>query len=293
MTATVTPIASRYVKTDVLLKVDHVSLKFKVGDGERIILRDVCADISDIVRPDGVTGQVVCFLGPSGIGKTQLSRVMAGLQKPSGGGVYVDQGHMAVAGVRIPEMLPVHKGLVGMVPQNYTVFEFATVHENFTIAGKMAGLTEAQSDEKSRGFIEEFGLEKYMNMYPAALSGGTRQRVAIVQQLMCSDHFLIMDEPFSGLDPVMKSKACELITQVANRDELNTIVLVTHDVTEGMSVADTIWLMGREAGLPGARVVRQIDLADMDLCWHPDIQQEPRFQSLVADVKASFAGLNG
>ena len=82
-----------------------------------------------------------------------------------------------------------------------------------------------------------------------------------------------------GLDLVMKQKACRLITQAANLNELNTIIVVTHDVTEGMSIADTVWLMGREKGIEGARILEEIDLAAKGLCWRPDIQQEEGFQA--------------
>lgn len=288
MTATVTPIAPRYTKASTLLKIDHVALKF----GERVIFNDINAQIDDIVRPDCVTGQVVCFLGPSGIGKTQLSRIIAGLQKPTAGGVYLDTGRRLPAPSNAQIMAPVHKGAVGMVPQNYPLFEFATVAENLAIAGKMAGLPPAHAKEKADQFLADFELGSHANDYPAALSGGTRQRVAIVRQLMCAEHFLVMDEPFSGLDPIMKAKACSVITQVANRDEANTIIVVTHDIAEGLSVADTVWLMGKDkvSGV-GATLVQQIDLAAEDLCWRPDIKQDPRFQKLVADVRGAFATL--
>lgn len=264
-----------YTKTDVIVKVDHVCLQY----GDKVILRDVDAEIRDIVRPDCVTGQVICFLGPSGIGKTQLSRIMTGLQAPTSGQVTV-QGQA------------VHKGMVGLVPQNYPVFEFATVFENLMIAGKQAGLSDPVCRQKMAQLVEDVGLPPVcMGMFPSRLSGGQRQRVAIIRQLMCSEHFIVMDEPFSGLDPISKRKTCELITRVANRDELNTIIVVTHDVTEGCSIADTVWLMGREPGLPGARLVDQYDLAAQDLCWRPDLVTDARFLAFVAEIKSRFQSL--
>ena len=95
--------------------------------------------------------------------------------------------------------------------------------------------------------LKEFELEDKFNLYPAQLSGGQRQRCAIIQQILCSEHFLLMDEPFSGLDLLMLEKTCELITKVADMDDLNTIIVVTHDVTAACSVADHLWLMGRDS----------------------------------------------
>lgn len=132
--------------------------------------------------------------------------------------------------------------------------------------------------------------------YPAQLSGGQRQRCAIIQQILCSDHFLLMDEPFSGLDLLMLEKTCELIQKVANMDELNTIIVVTHDVTAAASIADHIWLMGRDhdgkgSPLPGSHIVETYDLIERDLCWHPEIISQPRFMEFVREVKTRFRSL--
>lgn len=260
---------------DVLLSINHVSLSF----GDRIVLRDVNAEIRDVIRPGLVQGQIICFLGPSGIGKTQLSRVVAGLQAPTSGNVLLEESRA------------VHAGLVGMVPQNYPLFEFATVRENFRIAGRQAGLSDANADRKAKPYIDAFDLSAHLLDYPAALSGGTRQRVAIVRQLLCAGHYLVMDEPFSGLDPVMKQHAADLIVQVANLDERNTIIVVTHDILQGCSVADTVWLMGREDQQPGARLVEQYDLVAEDLCWHAGLTRDPAFLRFVARVNDRFLTL--
>ena len=133
-------------------------------------------------------------------------------------------------------------------------------------------------------------------LYPAQISGGQRQRVAIAQQLLCSEHFLLMDEPFSGLDVVMEAKVCELINEIACLDELNTIIVVTHDVTAAASVADHLWLMGRdrdETGnvIPGARIQETFDLIERDLCWHSGITNSPHFLEFVCEVKERFQTL--
>lgn len=260
---------------DVLLSINHVSLSF----GDRVVLRDVNAEIRDVIRPDVTQGQIICFLGPSGIGKTQLSRVVAGLQAPSAGTVLLE------------DSVAVQAGLVGMVPQDYPLFEFATVRENFRIAGRQLGLSDASADSKAQPYVDAFELTEHIGDYPAALSGGTRQRVAIVRQLICAGHYLVMDEPFSGLDPVMKQHAADMIVKVANLDERNTIIVVTHDIMQGCSVADTVWLMGREEGQLGARLMEEYDLAADDLCWRPDITRDAGFLRFVATVNERFLTL--
>lgn len=253
-----------YSVGEVLISIRDVSLKF----GDKLILRDVNADIHNIHRPDAVQGQVVCFLGPSGIGKTQLSRIVAGLQDPTTGSVLLNDG------------VPTAPGAVGMVPQNYLVFDFFTVRENFQAAAR---------NKIFRGDLtHEFGLEPHLDKFPSQLSGGQRQRVAICRQLLCDHRTIVMDEPFSGLDPLMKQKACRVITQAANLNEHNTIIVVTHDIIEGMSIADTVWLMGRDKGVEGAHIIQTYDLAKEGLCWREDIIHEPKFLEKVAEVKDRF-----
>lgn len=273
-----------YKRTDQkLLELRNINLSF----GSNVVLRDVNAVVYDVQRADGPTsGQVICFLGPSGMGKTQLARIICGLVQPTSGEVILDGD------------VPTKKGLVGLVPQNYSLFKFFTVKQNLLVAGRQAGLSPTGAAEKACGFMDLFGLHEHINKHPKELSGGTRQRVAIARQMMCCDHYLVMDEPFSGLDPIMKGKASEAIQTLAEADDLNTIIIITHDISEGLAVADMVWLLGLEPNdsngggfKSGARLVEQYDLAAMGLAWHPDIQGDTEFQTFVAEVKARFKTL--
>ena len=126
--------------------------------------------------------------------------------------------------------------------------------------------------------------------WPMQLSGGQRQRVAILQQLMRDRHFIILDEPFSGLDPVNIINVIDLIVRTANQHTLNTFIIVTHDVTSALIVSDTVYLLGRERDaqgepLPGARVMKQYDLIAEGLAYHPDIEDIPRFSEIRKEIK--------
>jgi len=264
-----------------LLKIDNVSLEY---DG-RPILSGVNAEVRDIIVPGRVQGQVVGILGPSGCGKTTLFRIVAGLLAPTSGRVTVNGDDQ-----------PVTAGEVGVVAQSYPLFEHRTVLGNL-----MLGATKKEKDskvarDKVMEFLKEFGLEDKYSLYPAQLSGGQRQRCAIIQQILCSEHFLLMDEPFSGLDLIMLEKTADLIAKVADMDELNTIIVVTHDVTAACTVADHLWLMGRSDGedgktLPGSRIVKQYNLIDLGLCWQPGIAATAPFNDFVREVKAEFRRL--
>src|SRR6267154_4300196 len=223
-----------YGKT--LLKIENVSLEY---DG-RPILTNVSAEIKDILRPDCTQGQVVGFLGPSGIGKTQLFRIIAGLNHPTSGQVLVNS-----------TLTPVKAGMVGVVAQNYPLFENRTIFSNLLLAANQMEQRHEAAHEKVLKYLKRLDMLDQSQLYPAQISGGQRQRVAIAQQLLCSEHFLLMDEPFSGLDVVMEAKVCELINEIACLDELNTIIVVTHDVPAAATVADPLWLMGRDRDAGG------------------------------------------
>ncbi len=267
--------------TDTLLKVDHVSLSYD----DKVILHDVNAEIRDIVRADCTQGQVVGFLGPSGIGKTQLFRIIAGLNQPTSGQVLVNS-----------TLTPVKAGMVGVVAQNYPLFENRTIFSNLILAAKQIEKNSDAAHEKVLKYLKRLDMIECSQLYPAQISGGQRQRIAIAQQLLCSEHFLLMDEPFSGLDLVMEAKVCELINEIACLDELNTIIVVTHDVTAAATVADHLWLMGRDRDasgniIPGARIQETYDLIERDLCWHPGITNSSKFLEFVREVKERFQTL--
>lgn len=272
-----------YQLEEVVLEVQDLSVRL----GGNLILRDVDAVIRNITRPDCVTGQVYGLLGPSGIGKTQLFRRIAGLDPPTTGSVKVlANGTLA----------PTNPGLVGVVAQHYPLFAHRTVLGNLTVVGRRTGLSRADAHEKAMEYLKRFGLETHGSKWPAQLSGGQRQRVAIIQQLMCSGHFLLMDEPFSGLDPIAKDKACQLITEVAGLHELNTIVVVTHDIESAVHVSDHLWLIGRDhtpdgAVIAGARIQEEVNLIERGLAWRPNVTMLPEFSDAVREMRARFAML--
>jgi polar amino acid transport system ATP-binding protein/sulfate transport system ATP-binding protein len=242
-------------------------------------------EIRDIYRPGFTQGQVVCLLGPSGIGKTCLFRILAGLDAPDSGSVLLGK-----------EGKPVARGMVGVVAQNYPLFAHRTVAGNLMVAGRRAGLSSAAAAAKARTLLERFGLEDHARKYPVQLSGGQRQRVAIAQQFMCSEHFLLMDEPFTGLDLLAVENLCEFISEMALSDELTCFVVVTHDITAALEIADTIWLIGRDRDdqgriIPGARVQASYNLIDRGLAWQKGVTTMPAFLDLTREIRAVFPRL--
>lgn len=270
-----------HTRNEALLEISRVSLSF----GSTLVLRDVNAEVRDLVRPGHTQGQVVGLLGPSGIGKSQLFRIIAGLQEPTAGSVFVGAAKEVA-----------RRGLVGMVAQNYPLFEHRTALGNLLVSARQRGESFRCAKEQSLALLERFGLGDRADFYPAQLSGGQRQRVAIAQQILCSEHFLLMDEPFSGLDLIMLRAVCKLISEVAGMHELNTLIVCTHDIASAVCVSDTLWLLGRdrdERGEPiaGARVQECYDLIERGLAWREDVMETPEFAEFLRELRVRFATL--
>ena len=266
-------------KDEVLLDVKGVCLRL----GDSVILQDLSFQVVDRVREGTVTGQVVGLLGPSGVGKTRLLRIIAGLDEPDKGSVRGQNGAAMDA------------GSVGFVFQDYPLLHHRTVRSNLQLAGRIGGMTAEKAHKRATDLLETFRLTDRGSFYPAQLSGGQRQRVAIAQQIMQPCRLLLMDEPFSGLDPEALDHVMRLIVEVANMDELNTIVLVTHDIRAAMVVSDTLHMLGRDKKenqpVSGAHIVWSYDMVDRGLAWQEDVVHLPAFAELEKEIKSRFKEL--
>lgn len=272
-------------KTDgQIMTIKDVHLSF----GDNVVLRSVNATIENIVRPDMQQGQVVALLGPSGIGKTQLFRIMTGLEVP--GGTISGAVTLGVNNT------PTRQGLVGVVQQSYPLFPNRTVLGNLLVAGSTTKMSNKEALVKALGLLQEFDLANRSDLYPSQLSGGQRQRLAIAQQLMCSEHLILMDEPFSGLDPLMVDRVVGFIQKISVMHEFNTTIVVTHDISTALTVADKVWVLGRDRKpdgtiVPGAYIKHEYDLIKLGLAWHPDIRLMPEFRDLTNEIRGLFKTL--
>lgn len=271
----------RYVETKhVLVDVKDVSKSY----GDHVVLSGVNLQVCNLQLMDEKVqqSQIVTICGPSGAGKTTLFNCMAGLESTDSGTIFIDNpATLPTPGLATEDLVPTAQGLVGVVYQDYRLFPFNTVqklcemvfNESSMIGKKVPGRKEQL--EIIALFLNHFGLTEHANKYPELLSGGQKQRVAIVQQLLREPQLLLMDEPFSGLDPETKARLIERLTSIAKLNDLLTVVIISHDIGSALMVSDTVYFMGRnrdpEGNLTaGSSILHQhtIDLKKLGLAWH-------------------------
>ncbi len=261
-----------YKKNELLLKAENVCLQY----GDKHILRDINFDIHNIVRPDMEQGQVVSLIGRSGIGKTQLFKILAGLQAPTSGCIKIDIDQHIV-----------QPGEVGIIPQNYILFNHRTIYENLKIGLDFSGkkISKSEASDIINDYASKFELKEHLKKYPAQLSGGQKQRVSIIQQVLTSNKFILLDEPFSGLDMLMIDRVINLLIKISTINELNTLIIVSHDIENSLAISDTAFVLANQEGKEGATVTEQIDLIKLGFAWNPEIRKNSAFQELVASMK--------
>lgn len=261
---------TNYSKDAVLLEAKNIQLTY----GDKTILRDISFSIKDIRRPGMQQGQVVSLVGRSGIGKTQLFKILSGLQKPQ-------SGTITIHGNKIVEA-----GDIGVVFQNYYLFEWRTVYSSLKLAALQNPALKGKEDDAIKSYAGAFKIEEVLHQYPQQVSGGQRQRASIIQQLLKGSDFLLLDEPFSGLDICVLDNVTELLLQVSVSDEKKTLIIVSHDISTAAAISDTVLILGSETGKPGATIKKEIDLMERDLAWKQDIKKEKAFADTVEEIKS-------
>ena len=206
------------------LRVENVSLRY----GAVSALDDVSFDIE--------RGSILCLLGASGSGKSSALRLIAGLERPTSGLIAI-QGNLVAGNGHHVEPEQRH---VGMVFQDFALFPHLTVKAN--VAFGIRNGDRAHADSIVAALLRDVGLTDHANRYPHMLSGGERQRVALARALAPGPRILLMDEPFSSLDPQLRDQVREQTVDLLRRTGTTT-VLVTHDPVEAMRVADRIGVL--------------------------------------------------
>ena len=207
-----------------LLEFNNVKYFYQTKEGENEALRDISFSI------DGQSFS--SLVGPSGCGKTTILSLAAGLLTPSAGEILLD-------GVKVEK----NDSRIGYMFQRDHLFEWRTIWQNITLGLELQG---KRKDEKSTAFAEEllkkYDLYAFKNKKPRQLSGGMRQRVALIRTLVLQPSLLLLDEPFSALDFQTRLKVCDDVYNII-KSEQKTALLVTHDISESLSMSDKIVIL--------------------------------------------------
>ena len=212
------------------IEIDRLSKEFLANGRDVVAVDNASFRIND--------GEFVALLGPSGCGKSTILNMVATLIAPSGGSIRVD-GEVVAYGNPIRH--------VGYVFQKDTLFPWRTVEDNIGYSLELAGVAVAERRKRVAEAIHQAGLDGFARFYPAALSGGMRQRVSLMRTLIANPEILLMDEPFGALDTHTKLDMHSVLLGLWERQR-QTVLFVTHDLGEALTLADRIILMSARPG---------------------------------------------
>lgn len=217
-----------------VLEVKNVTFSY---DGVNKILNNVDLRLNE--------GELVCLLGVSGGGKTTLFNIIAGLLEPQ-------QGQVLLNG----EDITGQSGKVSYMLQKDMLLPYRTVEDNVALPLIIKGMKRKEARQKVGAYFEEFGIEGTQKRYPVELSGGMKQRAALLRTYLFSAQVALLDEPFSALDTLTKSEMHRWYLDVMDRIRLSTL-FITHDVDEAILLSDRIYLLDGMGGLTDEIVIKE------------------------------------
>jgi ABC-type nitrate/sulfonate/bicarbonate transport system ATPase subunit len=219
------------------------------------------------VSLDVLPGEFVTLIGPSGSGKSTLFNVIVGLLEPGEGEVCIDG-----------DVCRERAGRVAYMPQRDLLLPWRTVIDNAIIPLELRGVPRDEARARARAMLPLFGLEDFEKVYPAALSGGMRQRAALLRTVLTDREILLLDEPFGALDALTRRELEDWLLGIW-REFGRTVLFITHDVEEALYLADRVVVLSERPG----RVVKRLDV-DLPRPRRRGMIAEPRFGEQLAEL---------
>lgn len=200
--------------------IEHLSKTYQSPNGEVCAISDVTLNIQD--------GEFISIVGPSGCGKSTLLSIVAGLETPSSGAVYIDGEEICKSSSKI-----------GFMPQRDHLFPWRTIWGNVTLGLELRSSKTKEQLSHVSELLDRYGLSEFAHKTPSQLSGGMRQRCALIRTLATDPRILLLDEPFSALDYQTRLSVSDDINTII-RSEGKTALMVTHDISESISMSDKV-----------------------------------------------------
>lgn len=192
-------------------------------------------------------GEFFGIVGPSGCGKTTILNLLAGLEAPGEGEILLRDKPLAEAGNKI-----------ALMPQRDQLFEWRTIEKNVFLGLEIMKKNGAENKEHGRELLHKYGLGEFTSKHPSELSGGMRQRVALIRTLVTNPDVLLLDEPFSALDFQTRLNVCNDVHAIIKQEQ-KTAILVSHDINESISLCDRIIVLSARPATVKAEIVIDID----------------------------------
>ncbi len=234
-----------------IVQLEHIQKTFQSENGEIEAIRDISLNIDE--------GEFISVVGPSGCGKSTLLSIVAGLEPPTGGTVLVEN---------IPVTKP--SPALGFMPQKDQLFPWRSIWGNVTLGLELQGDHSPVRTQHVENLLERYGLHEFMRKSPNELSGGMRQRCALIRTLAVDPKILLLDEPFSALDYQTRLAVSNDIASII-REEQKTAILVTHDIAESISMSDrVVVLSARPTAIKSIHILTPLHgLTPMERRNHP------------------------
>jgi lipopolysaccharide export system ATP-binding protein len=215
------------------------------GAADRIVMRDLVKRYGSRTVVNGIsatvdTGEVVGLLGPNGAGKTTTFYMVVGVVRPDGGSVELERGGTSVELTHRPMHERAHAG-IGYLAQENSIFRKLSVADNLRLIWEMNGVSQEEQEARLPVLLEEFGLTKLADARGDSLSGGERRRVEIARAMSTEPAFLLLDEPFTGIDPIAVADIQTMIRQLRERGL--GILITDHQVRETLAIVDRAYIL--------------------------------------------------
>ncbi len=209
-----------------MINIRNLTVSFNEKSIKTTVIDDLNLDIYD--------GEILVILGSSGAGKSTLLNALGGINKNYEGEIMLNEKHLNTS-----------EHLIGLIPQNYGLLPWFNVQKNCEVPFKVRNKNIGKKDRDTiRELLSSLGLLEHRYKYPKALSGGQKQRVALARALSLHPNLLLMDEPFSALDAILKEEACELFLKTWKNFKCSTII-VTHNLDEALQLGHRICVLGK------------------------------------------------
>ena len=229
-----------------ILEVKNICKTYQAQNGEIEALRNISFDVKE--------GEYISIIGPSGCGKSTLLSIIAGLENKTSGEIYID-------------------GKIGYMLQKYNLLEWRTIYKNVLLGLEI----QKENTDENKKYVEEllkkYGLYEFKDKYPTQLSGGMRQRVALIRTLAIRPNILLLDEAFSALDYQTRLMVTEDIYKILKNENI-TALMVTHDISEAISMSDRVIVLSHRPAI--VKKIYDIDF-EMENRTPLNCREKPKF----------------